>query len=52
MKTINPKARLVMKDVRRRCKDELFGFLSGEFKIIGDIESSVFPAKRWKKIKK
>jgi hypothetical protein len=52
MKTINPKARLVMKDVRRRRKDELFGFLSGEFKIIGDIESPVFPAKRWKKIKK
>jgi hypothetical protein len=31
---------------------DLFGFLAGEVKIIGDIESPVFPAKRWKKITK
>ena len=30
----------------------LLGFTRGEFKIMGNIESSVFPAKRWKKIKK
>jgi hypothetical protein len=30
----------------------LSGFMRGEFKIIGDIESPVFPAKRWKKTKK
>ena len=30
----------------------LFGFMRGEFKIMGDIESPVFPAKRKKKIRK
>jgi hypothetical protein len=30
----------------------LFGFMVGEFKITGDIESPVFPAKRWKRTKK
>jgi hypothetical protein len=30
----------------------LFGFMVGEFKITGDIESAVFPAKRWKRKKK
>jgi len=46
------KARSVMEDVRGSRKDELFGFLAGEVKIMGDIESPVFPAKRWRKIKK
>ena len=30
----------------------LFGFMRGEFKIMGDIESPVFAAKPWKKTKK
>lgn len=46
------KAHSVKKDVRGSRKDELFGFLAGEVKIIGNIESPVFPAKRWKKIKR
>jgi hypothetical protein len=31
---------------------ELFGFLAGKVKIIGDIESPIVPAKRWKRKKK
>jgi hypothetical protein len=49
------KVRSVTEDVRgprKDDKDELFGFLAGEVKITGDIESPVFPAKRWKKIKR
>jgi len=46
MKATKRKECSVMENVR------LFGFLAGEFKIIGDIESPVFPAKRWKRIKK
>ncbi|HTB91847.1 MAG TPA: type II toxin-antitoxin system prevent-host-death family antitoxin [Candidatus Sulfotelmatobacter sp.] len=32
--------------------DELFGFMSGEFAIIGDIESPVVPLKDWEVLKK
>jgi len=52
MKARKLKGPTVMEDVRGRRKDELFGFLADEVKIIGDIESPVFPAKRSKKIKK
>lgn len=52
MKATKLKARSVAENDRGSRKDELFGFLAGEVKIIGDIESPVFPAKRWKKIKK
>jgi hypothetical protein len=52
LKTRKVKARSVTEDVRRPRTDELFGFLAGEVQIVGDIESPVFPAKRWKKIKK
>ena len=37
---------------RKDDKDELFGFLAGEVKIIGDVESPILPAKPRKKIKK
>jgi prevent-host-death family protein len=33
-------------------ESELFGFLAGEFKITGDIESPVVPASAWKVMKK
>jgi prevent-host-death family protein len=33
-------------------KNNLFGFMAGEFKITGDIESSVVPLKQWKVMKK
>ncbi len=33
-------------------KDNLFGFMAGEFKIVGDIESPVTPLKHWKVMKK
>jgi hypothetical protein len=52
LKTRKVKAHSVTEGVRRPRSDELFGFLAGEVKIIGDIESPVFPAKCWKKIKK
>jgi prevent-host-death family protein len=29
-------------------KDDIFGFMSGEAKIVGDIESPVVPLKDWK----
>jgi antitoxin (DNA-binding transcriptional repressor) of toxin-antitoxin stability system len=31
---------------------ELFGFLAGEFKIIGDIESPLVPVSAWEVMKK
>jgi hypothetical protein len=52
MKAKKLKARSVAENVRGPRKDELFRFLAGEVKIIGDIESPIFPAKRSKKIKK
>ena len=33
-------------------KDDLFGFMAGKFKIVGDIESPVIPLKYWKVMKK
>jgi len=33
-------------------KNNLFGFMAGEFKITGDIESPVVPLKQWKVMKK
>jgi prevent-host-death family protein len=33
-------------------ENELFGFLAGEFKITGDIESPVVPTSTWKVMKK
>ena len=50
MKARKRKGRSVTENVRRPRKDELFGFLAGEVKIIGDIESPIFPAKRRKRI--
>ena len=33
-------------------KNNLFGFMAGEFKITGDIESPVVPLRHWKVMKK
>ncbi len=33
-------------------KSNLFGFMAGEFKIVGDIEAPVVPLKHWKILKK
>jgi len=33
-------------------KSDLFGFMAGEFKIVGDIESPVVPQKQWEILKK
>lgn len=33
-------------------KDDLFGFMAGKVKIVGDIESPVVPLKYWKIMKK
>ena len=32
--------------------DDIFGFMAGKFKIVGDIESPVVPLKQWKIMKK
>ncbi len=52
MKVGKDKVRSVAENDRGPCTGEVFGFLAREFKIIGDIESPVFPAKPWKRIKK
>lgn len=33
-------------------KNDLFGFMAGKFKIVGDIEAPVVPLKDWKIMKK
>jgi prevent-host-death family protein len=33
-------------------KDDIFGFMAGKFKIVGDIESPVVPLSQWKIMKK
>lgn len=33
-------------------KQDLFGFMAGEFKIVGDIESSVVPLEEWEVLRK
>jgi prevent-host-death family protein len=33
-------------------QDDIFGFMKGKFKIVGDIESPVVPLKDWKIMKK
>jgi prevent-host-death family protein len=33
-------------------QDDLFGFMAGEFKIVGEIESPVVPPKQWNAPKK
>lgn len=33
-------------------KEDLFGFMAGEFKIVGDIESPVIPLDHWEVMKK
>ena len=33
-------------------KDDILGFMAGEFEIVGDIESPVVPPSHWKIIKK
>jgi prevent-host-death family protein len=33
-------------------KEDLFGFMAGEFKIVGDIESPVTPLEDWEVMKK
>jgi prevent-host-death family protein len=33
-------------------KNDVFGFMAGEFKIVGDIEAPLIPLKQWKITKK
>ena len=33
-------------------KQDLFGFMTGEFKIVGDIESAVVPLDQWEVLRK
>ena len=33
-------------------KDDLFGFMAGKFRIVGDIEAPLVPLKSWKIMKK
>jgi antitoxin (DNA-binding transcriptional repressor) of toxin-antitoxin stability system len=49
---VTKRGKPVVKVVPVPKKDDLFGFMAGEFKIVGDIESPVVPLKRWKVFKK
>jgi prevent-host-death family protein len=33
-------------------ESDLFGFMAGEFKVVGDIENPVVPLKQWEVLKK
>jgi prevent-host-death family protein len=35
-----------------KSEEDIFGFMAGEFEILGDIESPVVPLKDWKVLKK
>ena len=49
---VTKRGKPVVKVVPAEAKnDGLFGFMSGKFKIVGDIEAPVVPLKNWKIIK-
>ena len=47
--TVTKRGKPVVKVIRAESeKDDIFGFMAGKAKIIGDIESPVVPLKDWK----
>jgi prevent-host-death family protein len=49
---ITKRGKPVVKVVPVESESELFGFMAGKFRIVGDIESPVVPLKQWKIMKK
>jgi prevent-host-death family protein len=49
---ITKRGKPVVKVVPVESENDLFGFMAGKFKIVGDIESPVVPLKQWKITKK
>jgi len=49
---VTKRGKPVVKLVPVESEKDLFGFMAGEFKIVGDIESPVVPLKQWKITKK
>jgi prevent-host-death family protein len=49
---VTKRGKPVVKVVPVESENDLFGFMAGKFKIIGDIESPVVPLKHWKIMKK
>lgn len=50
---VTKRGKPVVKVVPLRAQDDdIFGFMAGKFKIVGDIESPVVPLSHWKILKK
>jgi antitoxin (DNA-binding transcriptional repressor) of toxin-antitoxin stability system len=49
---VTKRGKPVVKVVPVESENDLFGFMAGKFKIVGDIESPVVPLKHWKITKK
>ena len=49
---VTKRGKPVVKVVPVESENDLFGFMAGKFKIIGDIESPLVPLKQWKITKK
>jgi prevent-host-death family protein len=49
---VTKRGKPVVKVVPVESENDLFGFMAGKFKIVGDIESPVVPLKQWKITKK
>ena len=45
---VTKRGKPVVKVVPVESEDDIFGFMAGKFKIVGDIESPVVPLKQWK----
>src|SRR5258706_14339372 len=49
---VTKRGKPIVKLVPVESENDLFGFMAGKFKIVGDIESPVVPLKQWKITKK
>jgi prevent-host-death family protein len=49
---VTKRGKPVVKVVPVESENDLFGFMAGKFKIVGDIESPIVPLKQWKITKK
>ena len=49
---VTKRGKPVVKVVPVESENDLFGFMAGKFKIVGDIESPLVPLKQWKITKK
>jgi prevent-host-death family protein len=49
---VTKRGKPVVKVVPVESENDLFGFMAGKFKIVGDIEAPLVPLKNWKIMKK